>query len=993
LSGKPVAVIGGGISGVQAALDVANAGVRVLLIEKGPALGGHMAKLDKTFPTNDCSACILSPKLVEASRHPLITIMTMSEVIALDGEAPNFKLTIRKAPRYVREDRCVACGICAEKCPVKVSNEFDEGLGERKAIYLPYPQALPLKYLIDSSHCLFLNKERCGVCSKVCPANAVDFDVKPVTEVLEVSSIIVAAGFELLNPCELLPLQCLQHPRIITSLEFERLLSASGPTGGKLIIPRINTAPKRIVFAQCVGSRDSRFRPYCSRFCCMTSIKQGLVALEHEPSIEDIWICHMGLRTYGKGFDRYLARARKEGIKFVKGKVAEILEGGERLQVRVEDVRTGMIESLEADMVVLAIAASPPKGLSDLAKVLGIKIARDGFIATEKPFSVKTTREGIFAAGCCTGPKDISDSVATASAAASHALMVSQELRKLESGTAAKSIAGEKKIESPKSEEPRIGVFVCRCGTNIASVVDIRKVVEAVRRIPGVVYVGEHLFMCSDSALTMLSEMIRQERLNRIVVASCTPRTHESLFRATIEKGGLNPYLFEMVNIREHCAWVHRYERDQATRKAIALIKAAIAKASLLEPLEPGAIEVTNRALIVGGGPAGLKAASDLLRQGFDVVIVEKSNKLGGSLLSIENLDIDFDDSEALRALLSLVDEERLTVWTNCTIKAVNGAVGDFSIVLSNGVEIHAGVIILAPGASLRCNSQKIIRDSITSVELDQKIKQNDVLPEHITFIQCLGARNEKRGCSRFCCYKTLLQAIELRKQGKEVNILYTDLMFYERGAEELYYEACLEGVRFFEYDKIIEFQNNRLVFNSVLDGLISLETDLVVEVDILVPGDSIADLRTILKVPTDEEGFFLEKHPKLAPVEFATEGIFVAGCAQYPKNLGEAMIQGSAVAAKAAAILSKKKILTSPMICVVDENRCRGCGECEAICKFGAARLITEGSIRKSKINGTICKGCGTCAASCPTNAIDVKGFSHDHMKRMITALLGGCE
>ena len=993
MSGKPVAVIGGGISGVQAALDVANAGVRVLLIEKGPALGGHMAQLDKTFPTNDCSACILSPKLVEASRHPLITIMTMSEVIALEGEAPNFKLTIRKMPRYVREDRCVACGICAEKCPVKVSNEFDEGLGERKAIYLPYLQAVPLKYLIDSFHCLFLNKKKCGVCSKVCPANAVDFDAKPVTEVLEVSSIIVAAGFELLNPSKLLSLQCVQNPRILTSLEFERLLSASGPTGGKLIIPGLNRAPKRIVFAQCVGSRDSRFRPYCSRFCCMTSIKQGMVALEHEPSIESIWICHMGLRTYGKGFDRYLARARKEGIKFIKGKVAEILEDGEGVQVRVEDVRTGMIELLKVDMVVLAIAASPPKDLSDLAKVLGIKIASDGFIATDKPFSVKTAREGIFAAGCCTGPKDISDSVATASAAASHALIISRELMRLESGTATKSIAGEKKIESPKSEEPRIGVFVCRCGTNIASIVDVGKVVEAVRLDPGVAYVGEHLFMCSDSALTMLLELIHQERLNRIVVASCTPRTHESLFRATIERGGLNPYLFEMVNIREQCAWVHRSEREQATRKAIALIKAAIAKASLLEPLEPGAIEVKNRALIVGGGPAGLKAASDLLQQGFDVVLVEKSNKLGGSLLSIKNLDIEFDGSEKLQALLSLVDEKRFTVWTNCTIKVINGTVGDFNVVLSNGTEIHAGVIILAPGASLRSNNQKLIGDSITTVELDQRIKQNDFLPEHITFIQCLGARNEKRGCSRFCCYKTLLQAIELRRMGKEVNILYIDLMFYERGTEELFYEACLEGVRFFEYETIIGFQNNRLIFNSVLDGLISLETDLVVEADILVPGDSIAELSSIMKVPTDEEGFFLEKHPKLAPVEFSTEGIFVAGCAQYPKNLGEAITQGSAVAAKAAAVLSKKKMLTSPLICVVDENRCRGCGECEAICEFGAARLIIEGSTRKSRINGTICKGCGTCAASCPTNAIEVRGFSHDHMKRMITALLGGCE
>lgn len=980
-----VAVIGGGIAGVQAALDVANAGVQAYLIERGPSLGGRMAQLDKTFPTNDCSTCILSPKIVEASRHPLIKIMTLSEVMASEGESPDFVLTIRHRPRYVREERCVACGICAEKCPRRIRSEFDMGLGDRKCIFIPFAQAVPLKYVVDAEHCLFLNEGRCGICKKACPAGAIDFEMTESIERIRVGAVIVATGYDQFEPALLVNYGHGAHPGILTGLEFERILSPSGPTGGRLALPGSDGSVRSIVFVQCVGSRDSRFCSHCSRFCCMVSIKQALVALEHEPSIQNIHICYMDLRTYGKGFDRYRDRAREEGVILLNGRVADVSWDDSLLRVKVEDTESGQVKTIETDIVVLATAAVPSKGLGELAGVLGIGLGDDGFIETSSSGGrpVQATRTGILAAGCCSGPKDIPDSICEASAAAAQALSLfpNREPTEIE----ATSFVGV------SHEELRVGVFVCRCGTNIGSVVDVPSVVASARKLAGVIYAEENVFSCSESSLIDIARRIEEERLNRVVVASCSPRTHEPIFRDTLARAGLNPYVLEMVNIRDQCSWVHRGDPGEATRKAIELVRMGVAKATLLEPLLPLSVPLTRNALIVGGGLAGTTAAADLATQGYEVTLIEESDTIGGLAASCREAADGADDADIVKRIADSVGIRGVRVVTGVRVRAVEGSVGDFKIVLSDGSELRAGVIVLAPGGEPAQLGEFEITGALTSTAFERMRGSGGEIPARVSFIQCVGVRNDRFGCSRYCCLKTLGQALTLRRMGKEVNVLYKDLMFFHRGAEELYRKACEMGVRFIKYEMMPDMKAGRLELHSPIDGDLSIPTDMVVLGTGMIPSSYVAELSKMLKVPVSREGFFLEKHPKLAPVEFAVDGIYVAGCAQYPMTAHESIIQGSAAAAKASFVLSKKSLMSSPMVCTVDNERCRGCGECESLCKFGAARITTVRDRKISEIDPILCKGCGVCAVSCPSNAIDAKGFTNDQLTVAINALLGG--
>jgi len=969
---EAVAVIGGGISGVQAALDLAAAGVKVHIIERSPSLGGRMAQLDKTFPTNDCSACILSPKLVEAYRHPLINVWTMAEARGLKGEAPDLRLSVGVRPRYVNEERCVGCGECARTCPIKVESEFDMGLGERKAIYTPFAQAVPLKYAIDPLYCLRITRDRCGLCEEVCPADAIDYTMEAREEEIEVGAVVVATGFDQYDPHELGQYRYGETPDVVTALGFERLLSPSGPTGGKLVRSD-GSIPRRIVFVQCAGSRDINHCPYCSRFCCMASLKEAMIALEHEPQVESITICYIDLRTYGKDFDRYGERAREKGIALLKGKVSEVVH--DPLAVRVEDIESGENREIAADMVVLAMAAVPSSGTDELAEILGIEVGDDGFF---KPLvsgegALLTSRRGVFLAGCCVGPKDIPDSVCEASAAASLALTMFPGRKPV---TVRKA-----KLRDVSMEEPKVGVFVCRCGTNIASVVDVPRVVESALTMRGVAHAEENMFTCSEGALEDIAKRIEEKGLNRVVIASCTPRTHEPLFRDTLRKAGLNPYLLEMANIRDQCSWVHVDAPEKATQKSIELVESAVAKAVLLQPLEPERAEVVRAAVVIGGGPAGLSAARDISAQGYEVHLLESEEELGGLLPMIR--------PSIVNALLdSLKDSIRdARIRKGVRIESISGSVGDFKVSLEGGDDIRAGAIILAPGGEIAPHPR--LENTITSLELEELLEGGE-LPRRVTFIQCVGVRNGEFGCSRFCCRRTLEQSSELASRGVEVSVLHRDIMAFQRDGEDLYRRASRLGVRFYRTLSAPEI-GDTVRFESMTDGEIHLPADLVVLAVGMVPSRSNKELSLHLKVPLNQEGFFLEKHPKLAPVEFAVDGVFVAGGAQYPKDLEDAMIQGSAAAAKAAGILSHKALTTPAQICVVDSERCRGCGECERLCNYGAVALSEVGGRLVSRIEAKMCKGCGLCAVSCPSNAIEARGFTVEQLDSQISAILGG--
>jgi heterodisulfide reductase subunit A len=972
---KAVAVIGGGISGVQAALDLANAGILVHLIERGASLGGHMAQLDKTFPTNDCSACILSPKLVETYRHPLIRVWTLTEAVDLQGSSPDFTLMVRVRPRFVREDKCVGCGECANKCPSSVESDFELGLGRRKAIYIPFAQAVPLKYAIDPEHCLKIKKNKCGNCQRACPADAVDFDMEEREEKLEVGAVIVSTGFDQFDPERISPYNYAENPDIVTALEFERILSPSGPTGGQLVMNDGST-PKRLIFVQCAGSRDKNYCEHCSRFCCMASLKQAMIALEHEASIEEVTVCYMDLRTYGKDFDRYRDRALEKGIRLIKGRPSGV--NLDPLGVRIEDVEEASIKDIGADMVVLAMATVPSMGTGELAEALGIELEEGGFIKTltSSDGPLYTSRKGVFAAGCCTGPKDIPDSVCEASAAASLALTLFPNRKP--------KAMKKPKVRDVSGEAPRVGVFVCRCGTNIAATIDVPAVVKATSKMENVAYAEENLFTCSEAALEEIATRIRDEGINRVVIAACTPRTHEPIFKDTLEKAGINPYLLEMANIRDQCSWVHQGEPLKATTKAIDLIKSAVAKANQLEPLQTQTAEIIREAAVVGGGVAGLSAARDLSKQGFRVHLIESQNELGGRMNDIRQSNGLGIDGISAESLLEGLDVE---VFRGNKIESISGSVGDFNIALDDGQDIRAGAIILAPGADLP--DLEMGNGTITSLELDRMLSEGAPLPMSVAFVQCVGVRNERFGCSRFCCGKMLEQAKTLASKGMTVSVLHRDIMAFQMGSEALYRDVSAMGVRFYRIDGEPDISSESISFVSVTDGNFTIPVEMVIQSVGMVPSKSNRELSLQLKVPLTREGFFLEKHPKLAPVEFAVDGIFVAGCAQYPKDLHEAMVQGSAAAAKAAGLLSMKALTTPGQICVVDEERCRGCGECESLCSYGAARLREVSGKQVSHIEAKMCKGCGLCAVSCPSNAIEARGFTIEQIDAQIHALV----
>ncbi|MFV1859252.1 MAG: NAD(P)-binding protein, partial [Anaerolineales bacterium] len=627
-----ILVIGGGIAGIQASLDLADAGARVILVEKEATIGGKMAVLDKNFPTLDCSICIEAPKMSEVDLHPNIEILALSEVVCLEGEPGDFKAQIRQKTRFVT-DECTRCDDCVAVCPVVLPNEYDSGMAARKAVYTPIPQAIPGPYLIDIEHCLNdpPNYLPCDHCSTACLPSCIDF-LMPREGMLtrEVGSVVVAIGYDMLDPHEMREFGFGSHPDILTALEFERLVNSAGPTGGEIIRPSDGKHPESILFVLCVGSRDQRFFKYCSRFCCMYSIKHAYQAIDH--GVDDVTVLYMDIRAYGKGFDGFWERTVDNGAKFVRGRPSRISHNGNgRIHVTYEATEQAKRVTDEYDMVVLANAVTPPESMTRLAASLGIETDEDGFLlATESLGAlVTTTRPGIYAAGCATGPKDIPDSVAEGSGAAALALSHLTDRYK-------PIVHDVEPIEG--IEEPRVGVFVCHCGSNIAGVVDVEQVVEYAKTLPDVVFASHQMFSCAGNTQQEIEDTIRQEKITRVVVAACSPKTHEKIFRGVMIRAGLNPYLLEMSNIRNMDSWVHKYDKEGATMKAMDMVWMSVEKARLLEPLEPSELPLTQAALVVGGGIAGMTAAAAVARQGIKTHLVEKSDKLGGLLNELHDI-------------------------------------------------------------------------------------------------------------------------------------------------------------------------------------------------------------------------------------------------------------------------------------------------------------------------------------------------------------------
>jgi heterodisulfide reductase subunit A-like polyferredoxin len=884
--------------------------------------------------------------------------------------------------------------------------------------------------LIEAQRCL-----KCGLCSEcyqcvlACKAHAIDHHQAPYEQELEVGAVVLAPGYQLFDPERYSALGYGRYPNVLTSLQFERLLSASGPTAGHIARPSDHDEPKRIAFLQCVGSRD-REHEYCSAVCCMYATKEAILATEHIPGVE-CTIFMMDMRAFSKGFDAYFQRARdKYGIRYIRYRVPAIAEDPVTHSLRlVFETGDGQWHKDEFDLVVLSAGMEQPVGAQELAAVAGIELDPNGFCHTEPFHPVETSRPGVYVCGAFAEPKDIPDSVIQAGGAAAAALAAIAQAR----GTLVTPAEYPPEIQVSPEDEPRIGVFICSCGSNIAGVVDVAEVTRYAATLPNVVHAENTMYTCSADSLKLIQERIREKGLNRVIVSSCTPRTHEPIFRDTIRQAGLNPYLFDMANIRDQDSWVHRQWPDLATRKAQDLTRMAVARSRRLRPLYTQDQTLFHSALVIGGGVAGMTAALNLADQGYDVTLVERERELGGQARTLSASGDGGDPQALLRDLIGRVTgHPHIQVLTDHEIVKSSGFVGNFKSTVAcrsdptQRLVEHGVTLVTSGGREHRGTAYGLGSDArvITQNDLEQMLAPNNIqhpIPKirSVVMLQCVGPWDEENAeaqfyCSRICCSIAAKNALRIKERFPEaqVFVLYNrDIRTYGF-LETLYTRAREAGVVFLRYEEGSRPQieanpsaapgtDGQLaitVRDEVLGQPLTLHADLLVLSEAIVPAAGSRELAELLKFSCTLEGFFLEAHVKLRPVDFPAEGIFLAGTAHYPKLLDETIAQAGAAAARAAGILSKDVLEVGGVVAVVDADKCTGCLTCVRICPFGAARINPAlvgvgGIVGAAEIAAAACRGCGLCPAECPAKAIQLQHFTDDQVLAKEEALFEAIE
>ena len=925
----------------------------------------------------------------------------------IEGQKGDFQVSVKTRPRYIIEDKCTGCTTCMEYCPVEYPDAFNQGISTNKAVHVYFSQAIPLVAYIDDS-CLYLKEKKCDICRGVCKTGAIDFRQTPTRTRINVGAVILSSGITPFDPSAKEEYGYSQYDNVVTSMDYERLLSSTGPYDGKVLRASDKQHPKNVAWIQCVGSRrvTEKDNSYCSGVCCTYTQKQLILTKEHDTDAQ-CTVFHNDIRSFGKDFERYFQRAEAlPDTRFIRSYASIAGENPENKNIRVRYATADDgVKEEEFDMVVLSVGLNPPRAYKEIAQKFGIDINAHGFCEIDSSNPVQTSRPGIFVSGAFQGPTDIPESVFTASGAGSR----TGEMLNFRRGKLSRErVYPEERDVS--AEAPRIGVFVCHCGANISSVVNVPSTVEYAKTLPHVVYATEQIFSCATNSAKEITDLAVEKGLNRVVIAACSPRTLEPLFRDTLREAGLNQYYLDMANIREHCSWVHARQKEEATQKAKDIMRMSVARAALLEPLKEFDLPVNKTALVVGGGIAGMTCALSIAAQGHEVQLVEKSKDLGGMVRRIHATLEGLDVQAYLDDLIARVYKNpRIHVSHEANITDVAGYLGNFTTTVETEGRtktIKHGASVLAIGADMYTPAEFLYGENdavFTHLEIGEEIaKGNEAVTsaESLVMIQCVGSRNEEFNyCSRVCCGHAVKNALKLKEKNPDMRIyiLFRDMRTYGF-KEDAYRKASELGVQFIRYtpedppevEAVSEGGADMIrvtVTDPILGQRLELDADILSLAAAVRPPQSIHKIAGLFKVTLSPDDFFKEAHVKLKPVEFAADGVFLCGTAHYPKHIPETINQAYGAAGRVITLLSHDTVVASGSVAKVDEYACVSCGACITACTYDAIQFHDTKKGKKAIVNPILCKGDGLCNAKCPTNAIVLKHFTNDALCGQIDA------